>query len=318
MPVPVPRSELVRYDMASHRLKKHAPSTTTRWKGLSFDAAAVSVLATVVVIAFVYAAIEYEVPEDTTTVEILVNTSPRVWLQHGFLTSDECDELISSSTHLPASCMEVVSDTQLTVMLDDCPAFSTTLLMQDIDKRVAAKLGVPLAQLEPGYIQIYRPGYSAHNVHLDQGHAMYPARIASAIIYLDDQPSGSGHTIFPLSDLPDWKRAHDAHEARSHRQPLTLKAAREQWEIPLRSGRILSRFFTPSGYGASLFGLAAKQCALGMGVRPERGTALFFEARDADGHETIAAVHGSCGIGDNSPTKHALVKLATDAPLRAG
>ena len=243
-------------------------------------------------------------------------TTPHVWLVHDFLSGAEVDTLIAMTANLPSRCWDTVSETQQTVMLEDCPLAADHVVMRAVDERVASALNMSLSQVELGYMQVYHASYSAHNVHLDQGHDMDPARVASAIIYLDTQPSGSGHTIFPLGGLLDWERSSDVEKAQHHRSSSVLDAGRAEWDPKLQAGRIMSRFFTPDGYGASLFQRAAVQCELGMGVRPQRGMALFFEARGKDGLETIAAAHGSCSLPPGAMTKRTLVKLATDKPIR--
>ena len=55
---------------------------------------------------------------------------------------------------------------------------------------------------------------------------------------------------------------------------------------------------------------------LALGVRPRRGAAAFFEARGTDGLETIAAVHGSCDVAADAPTKRVLAKFACDGRVR--
>ena len=96
-----------------------------------------------------------------------------------------------------------VSAHQTTALLETCRELTTTPLFQRIDARVARALGVnSSSHLEHGYVQRYTAGYRAtHQVHLDQGKGdIRPRRYASAIVYLDDQPFGSGHTVFPFAD----------------------------------------------------------------------------------------------------------------------
>ena len=262
-------------------------------------------------------------------------TSPRIWLQPDFLSAAEVDRLLGESARQSNSqCWETVSSTQRTAMLESCPALASSPLMQEIDRRVSEAFQVNVSHLEHGYLQEYRPGYEPHNVHLDQGEAMVPARTASAIVYLDDQPVGSGHTVFPLARLRgELETAQIAEFGRT-----SLRAARAVWETlrgeraleegvglwnpKLRAGRITSRFFKPHGYGASLFQLGADHCARGLGVRPTRGTALFFEGRSAGTNggeraETIEAAHGSCGLpAHGTAPKRVLVKLACDGEVR--
>ena len=168
---------------------------------------------------------------------------------------------------------------------------------------LARALSVPLDWLEHGYVQRHPANYSSHNAHLDQGHAMAPARVASAIIYLEDQRTGSGHTAFPLANLGEPSTDGEDHERRK-----TVAA----WNRALRNGQVSDRFFWPSN---DLFELSVRQCANGGGIQPRRGAALFFEHR-VDGLETIEVVHASCAMAADAPTKHALVKLACDGPVR--
>ena len=244
----------------------------------------------------------------------LLAASPRAWLVRDFLSSAEVDALlvlldVASDGAVSNECWEHVSRHQATAMIETCPSLAAAPLMRVIDDRVARALNTTRAWLEHGYVQSYTAGYTQHNVHLDQGHAMAPARIASAIIYLDTQPSGSGATIFPL--------------ARRAERDASAAQRVAAWNAKLQAGRITSRFFTPDGYGAALFELAQRQCAAGHGVAPVKGTALFFEARlprgdpGAGGAETIEAVHGSCGLPPGAPAKRVLVKLACDGRVRA-
>ena len=56
--------------------------------------------------------------------------------------------------------------------------------------RIGALLGVPPAHIEHGYVQRYAAGFAMHNLHLDHNPAsMRPRRVASLIVYLDDQVS---------------------------------------------------------------------------------------------------------------------------------
>jgi len=252
-------------------------------------------------------------------------TQPRVWLQPDFLSADEVEQLLAESAGVGSECWDEVSDTQQTAMLDSCPRLSGSALMQAIDRRVSAALGVELAHLEHGYLQQYAPNYTAHNLHLDQSELFVPARVASAIIFLEDQPVGSGHTIFPFAAgcRDAYEAPHVAalgrtalREARELRGRRFLEALWAEWNPRLRAGRITRRYFKPRGYGADLFALGQAHCRAGLGVRPRRGAAAFFESRGADGLETIAAVHGSCDVAADAPTKRVLAKFACDGPIR--
>jgi hypothetical protein len=230
---------------------------------------------------------------------------PEIWTERGFLSDEESAALIAElNAHSPSCWEQQPSGLQATCSLEGdarSRPLGASALGTSIDARIAAKLGVPLDWLEHGYVQRYHASYSAHNLHLDQGEqAMDPARVASAIVYLDSQPRGSGHTVFPFVDSDDSDGG----------------ALRSLWEGKLQAGRILSRFFRPAEYGAALFARGAEQCARGGGQRPERGTALFFRHRTAAGRESIAALHGSCSMAAGAPLKHALVKLACDGRVR--
>ena len=105
-------------------------------------------------------------------------------------------------------------------------------------------------------------------------------------------------------------------EARELRGRRRLEALWDEWNPRLQAGRITRRYFKPNGYGASLFAVGREHCRAGLGVRPRRGAAAFFEARGADGLETIAAVHGSCDVAAHAPTKRVLAKFACDGRVR--
>ena len=152
-------------------------------------------------------------------------------------------------------------------------------------------------------------------MHLDQGKGdIRPRRYASAIVYLDDQPFGSGHTVFPFADARyDRSAAWWLPPA----PPISAAVARtrDAWEAVLRDA-LPSRFFYPRGRGDDVVRRLQEHCAAGRGIRPRKGRALFFLHADADGTETIRATHGGCDLLPGAPPKHALVQLATDAPVR--
>lgn len=238
---------------------------------------------------------------------------PTIWLAPGFLTEPETHEILQLASTLDHECWERVSSEHSTALLDNsqCYALTESNVMRDVDRRVSDALGVPLSNLEFGYLQRYTANYSAHNVHLDQGDAMHPARVASAIIYLEDQPHGSGHTVFPLRNIASSSAWFTRLWSPKIPQDLV-----DMWESKLRAGRIINRFFTSSGIGSDIFRQMLRQCAAGLGFRPRRGSALLFRHRTADGRETMAAAHGSCSMASHAPPKHALVKLACDGAIR--
>ena len=258
----------------------------------------------------------------------VLHRAPRVWTIRNFVSPSEVDALVAlvdaAERARDPRCWERVSSHQSTAMIERCPQLAEAPLMRVIDARVAAALNTTLRRIEHGYYQVYRGGYSPHNVHLDQGFEMVPARIASAIIYLDSQPRGacSGSTLFPFLE-----RAGSSEKAAAY-----ISMQLQAWDRKLKKGLITSRFFTADGIGAELFARFKRLCAAGrvaaVRVCPVRGTALFFEGRvrstSSDDSakpadmlvETIQAAHGSCGLLDDAPTKRVLVKLACDGDVR--
>jgi len=243
---------------------------------------------------------------------LVLCAEPRIWVRRNFLNDSEVDALLEHALGTPR-CWEVQpSGRQATCDLEGRAAsdLSASALMRSIDARVAAELSAPnISHVERGYLQEYSPGYLTHNLHLDQGSVMVPARIASAIVYLDTQPAGSGHTVFPFACQP-------------RRGSGAGGALREAWNIKLQAGRIASRFFRPGEYGHELFEVARRECAAGAGVRPVRGSAVFFEHR-TQGLETIDAAHASCplpptpsGKAGAASNKRVLVKIACDGVVR--
>ena len=239
---------------------------------------------------------------------------PRIWIEDNFLSAAEADALVQASS-AATGCWERVSAHQTTALLETCRELTSTPLFQRIDERVARALGVNSSHLEHGYVQRYTAEYATHQVHLDQGKGdIRPRRYASAIVYLDDQPFGSGHTVFPFADARyDRSAAWWLPPA----PPISAAVARtrDAWEVVLRDA-LPSRFFYPRGRGDDVVRRLQEQCAAGRGIRPRKGRALFFLHADADGTETIRATHGGCDLLPGAPPKHALVQLATDAPVR--
>ena len=124
---------------------------------------------------------------------------PRIWVDDNFLSAAEADALVQASS-AATGCWERVSTHQTTALLETCRELTSTPLFQRIDSRVASALDVNSSHLEWGYVQRYTAGYATHQVHLDQGKGdIRPRRYASAIVYLDDQPFGSGHTVFSFA-----------------------------------------------------------------------------------------------------------------------
>ena len=125
---------------------------------------------------------------------------PRIWIEDDFLAAAEADAFVEAAA-AATNCWESVSTHQTTALLETCRELTSTPLFQRIDARVAHALGVNSSHLEHGYVQRYTAEYATHQVHLDQGKGdIRPRRYASAIVYLDDQPFGSGHTVFPFAD----------------------------------------------------------------------------------------------------------------------
>ena len=250
---------------------------------------------------------------------LTLRDEPRAWLQSDFITSEEVGELFVAIGRAEA-CWEAVSAEQATceLELDGAAPLARSAVMAKVDARVSEALGVPLSHLEYGYVQRYTANYTLHNVHLDQGtQGMAPERVASALIYLDDQPAGSGHTVFPFA--PSRRRRFEVLRPSTWLTPPRVDAAAAtaaSWNRRLRAGRIVSRFFRRGEYGDELYALAAAACASGGGVRPSRGSALLFEHRDRRGDEAIEAAHGSCGLHPAAPPKTVLVKIATNGPIR--
>ena len=212
------------------------------------------------------------------------------------------------------SCWERVSAHQTTALLETCRKLTSTPLFHRIDARVARALGVNSSHLEWGYVQRYTSGYATHQVHLDQGKGdIQPRRYASAIVYLDDQPFESGHTVFPFADS-----AYDRSAAwwLPPAPPVSAAVAqtRDAWEAVLRDA-LPSRLLSARPRRRRRPPIAG---AMRRGPRhpAARGRALFFLHGDADGTETIRATHGGCDLLPGAPPKHALVQLATDAPVR--
>ena len=258
-----------------------------------------------------------QLPQSSSAYEVMLAVGgPRVWQEPNFLSDAEVDMLQRSVSAPNASeCWSAYHQHagQRTAWIGRgaCNGLAYPELMKQIDLRVAARLNFPLSHMEPGYYQEYS-GYKMQNVHLDQGHwDLAPPRVASAIIYLDTQPHGSGDTVFPLahgmSPLPNKQRG----------------AIITKWNALLNQpGRNVGRGFFRSGHSEPvIFAAAQRSCAEGLGVRPVKGTAVFFTGRrelpkdgPLGGPETVEALHGSCDVPHGS-RKRVLVKLARSDTL---
>jgi hypothetical protein len=245
-----------------------------------------------------------------------------LFLLHDFVSPEEIELLKATTT--AENCWERQSRSHRTCLLEENQRISQSALMQSIDARIGNlfESSIPIAHIEEGYLQSYDPGFTMHNLHLDQNPAnMSPRRIASVIVYLDAQPVGSGATVFPLlrsegGRLGDWDAmlngGHDAMHERDFFPAATLRDGRKR-----------------PGKGEDIFALAMESCAAssdtsavsGSSVQPVAGAALVFFNflnLDADrGRETIRAVHGSCPLLPSAPSKNVLVKMVCDGPVRA-
>ena len=180
-----------------------------------------------------------------------------------------------------------------------------------------------------------------HNIHLDQNPAtMEPQRQVSAIIFLDDQPLASGHTVFPMARIegeaaqvektcqmvsaPVLKKDR-AHSAVCTNPTIHLADALgvETEKLALGWNQVLTRgWYTRELYsdspaeGGDMFRLVKRMCSAGYGVRPKKGRVVFFYNFDVHGKEAIRALHGSCYLTHDAPVKRALVKLACSGAVR--
>jgi len=205
--------------------------------------------------------------------------------------------------------------------------------MQRVDIRISRLLKIPLSFLEAGYLHRFKPSHMTRNMHMDQTQqALSPQRTASVVIYLEDQPLGSGHTVFPLARLQDEMdnvnavgRSHCSEDTSQqlhvcNTQQKTLFPSEQlaskmigAWNKKLTSGQVKNRFFQE---GHDLLRLGQYMCSQGYGVRPEKGAALIFHYLSDAGKETIQVTHGACGLLPNAPSKHVIAKFGCNGVAR--
>ena len=115
---------------------------------------------------------------------------PRMALLRGFVSAAEAAALVRA-TAADRSCWEAQGDAHATCLLEELgPDAAARAALARVDARIGALLGVPPAHIEHGYVQRYAAGFAMHNLHLDHNPAsMRPRRVASLIVYLDDQVS---------------------------------------------------------------------------------------------------------------------------------
>jgi hypothetical protein len=179
-----------------------------------------------------------------------ISQSPRMWLLPGFVSVSELTEIERGIPHSHA-CWEGADDpsaAQHTCRLTDWPALENLGVSQLLDRRIAAAFGATLRSIESGYLQRYGAEFEMANLHLDQDPAtMSPQRYISILMYLDDMPVGTGHTVFPLATLEPGSGggsdgvncsalAHAMLPAGRRTPPRVDAALAAQWEASLSRG----------------------------------------------------------------------------------
>lgn len=213
----------------------------------------------------------------------VLSDEPRIFLQPGFLTEEECEKLIS----LAASRLEVPllraadSDFELIEPSSETAVHQRAILepdwelelpwLQSIVKRMHVFARVPIQHGEPLHVGRYRDD-EQFPLHRDSfGSPWAPGyvdthggRHATMMVYLRNVSSG-GHTVFPF--VPAGAEVSQLEE------PPTSKA---DWVPPL----------APFCEDEAL-----------LRVKPVAGTALLFYNHDVDGYFNPLSMHGGCPPG---------------------
>ncbi|HEX8467507.1 MAG TPA: 2OG-Fe(II) oxygenase [Allosphingosinicella sp.] len=170
-----------------------------------------------------------------------LGTAPRAAACEGFMTAAECAWLRSAGE--PALQPSAVVDPKSGRMVphpvrsSDAAAFgvhSEDLVVNALNRRIAAVTGTRLDQGEPLQLLRYRPG-GEYKPHMDALPAEANQRILTALLYLSDDYEG-GETRFPRTGLSYRGRAGDALvfsnvAAGGRADPLSLHAG-----LPVASG----------------------------------------------------------------------------------
>ncbi|GMI98193.1 hypothetical protein like AT3G28480 [Hibiscus trionum] len=201
----------------------------------------------------------FSVPFDPTRVTQL-SWHPRAFIYKGFLSSEECDHLITLAKDKLKKSMVVDDETGENIESEE--RTSTGMFLQkaqddvvaDIEARIAAWTFLPVENGESMQILHYEPGqkYDPHfDYLLDNANLMLGGlRIATVLMYLSDVESG-GETVFPESEV----------------KLTQLKD--ESWSDCARNG---------------------------YAVKPRKGDALLFFNLHLDATPDSDSLHGSCPV----------------------
>ena len=145
----------------------------------------------------------------------LVSEAPRVTLGEGLLSPRECDYLreVGAPMLQPSTIIDPQSGRLVPhpIRTSDGAAFgvhSEDLVVNAINRRIAAFSGTSVAQGEPLQLLSYRPG-AEYRAHLDAVGGEENQRILTAIVYLTDDYQG-GETAFLRTGFTIRGRAGDA------------------------------------------------------------------------------------------------------------
>jgi len=132
-----------------------------------------------------------------------ISWEPRAYIHHGFLTDQECDDLVELARPMMRR-STVVGQGGKSVLDNIRTSFGTFLrrkqnaLMTAVEERLEQWTLLPLAHQEDMQILRYAPGqkYGAHYDSLDKD----SPRIATVLLYLRATDLDGGETAFPASD----------------------------------------------------------------------------------------------------------------------
>ncbi|MBA0726219.1 hypothetical protein Golax_002061 [Gossypium laxum] len=222
------------------------------------------------------------VPFDPTHVTQL-SWHPRAFVYKGFLSSDECDHLITLAKDKLEKSM--VADNESGKSVESEVRTSSGMFLQkaqdevvaDIEARIAAWTFLPVENGESIQILHYEHGQK-YEPHFDYFHdkanqQLGGHRIATVLMYLSDVESG-GETVFPnaegrLSQVQD-----------------------ENWSACAKNGYAVVALESDHMVVDIWLNFTAYTCT----VKPRKGDALLFFSLHPDATTDTASLHGSCPV----------------------
>jgi prolyl 4-hydroxylase len=247
-----------------------------------------------------------------------METTPRVFQIHGFMSEEECDGLINNAQSIkdPKNRMKrsgvgaqqdgVRDDGESGGKMENIRtsqnAWDTTSPLADmLVKRAFKLLGVPYDSTLKDGLQLLH--YDTGNAYIHH-HDYFPKtsaseitpkhnwdpkrngsnRLATVFLYLNT-PEKGGQTVFPTLDSEYCDKTKNANEC-------TFEGEHELVDIKLGS-RIQGNLNKDNSTWETKM---SKQCESRFSVQPKKGSAIFFYSQHPDGEMDYQSLHGGCPV----------------------